>query len=331
VEEAADELKLQQTVVEERPVEIEEEEIVEEAVVIRKKPKKPFEPSVEDLEETEFSLSFKKPHTINEGVEEAATVLKKRPVKPTTLDEAAAELSIKRQEEEYEEGDDVEEFVVSQPRKPKPLQITEEDEEAYTVKKLKRRKQVDIPEYADVENVTFRARSTKTKEDVDQEFNIALDSYAEEEISMSGKIKLKKPIKKTFSEAADEAKIRIIQDYDDGEEPIIEEIRDDEDTIDEVEEPEEYFVEELPPDEVDFKLKPRKQPKPAYSVQDEEEEQFLIGIRHPKRDSVTYDEDSLTFKKKRKVVQQLFNEGKSFFVSNNGNLHTNQNALLLQK
>ncbi|XP_043063754.1 titin isoform X2 [Drosophila ficusphila] len=326
VEEAADELKLQQTVIEERPIEIEEEEIVEEAVVIRKKPKKPFEPTVEDLEETEFSLSFKKPHTINEGVEEAATVLKKRPVRPTTLDEAAAELSIKRQEEEYEEGEDIEEFVVSKGPKPKPLQITEEDEEAYTVKKLKRRKQVDIPEYADVENVTFRARSTKTKEDVDQEFNIALDSYAEEEISMSGKVKLKKPIKKTFSEAADEAKIKIIQDFDDGEEPIIEEIRDDEDTIDEVEEPEEYFVEELPPDEVDFKLKPKKQAKPAYSIQDEEEEQFLIGIRHPKRDSVTYDEDSLTFKKKRKVVQQLFNEdGASLNITKEINVEESDN------
>lgn len=144
---------------------------------------------------------------------------------------------------------------------------------------------------------------------------------------MSGKVKLKKPIKKTFSEAADEAKIKIIQDFDDGEEPIIEEIRDDEDTIDEVEEPEEYFVEELPPDEVDFKLKPKKHPKPAYSVQDEEEEQFLIGIRHPKRDSVTYDEDSLTFKKKRKVVQQLFNEGKSAYVASNGKFCIHQKML----
>ncbi|TDG44139.1 hypothetical protein AWZ03_009416, partial [Drosophila navojoa] len=307
-EEAADELQLTQTVIEERPVEIEEEEVVEEAVVIRRKPKKPFEPTVEDLEETEFSLSFKKPHTVTEGVEEAATVLKKRPVKPQTLDEAGAELSIKRLEEEYEEGDDVEEFVVSQRPKPKQLQITDEEDQEYTIKKLKRRKKVDIPEFTDVENVTFRAKSTKTKEDVDQEFNIALDSYAEEEVSMSGKVKLKKPIKKTYSEATDEARIKILQDYDDGEGPIIEEIHDDEDTIDEVEEPEEYMVEELPPDEVDFKLKPKKQPKPHYSVQDEEEEQFLIGLRHAKRDSITYDEDSLTFKKKRKVVQQLFNE-----------------------
>jgi len=75
------------------------------------------------------------------------------------------------------------------------------------------------------------------------------------------------------------------------------------------------------------KLKPKKHPKPAYSVQDEEEEQFLIGIRHPKRDSVTYDEDSLTFKKKRKVVQQLFNEGKSAYVASNGKFCIHQKML----
>ncbi|XP_017492146.1 PREDICTED: titin-like, partial [Rhagoletis zephyria] len=311
VEEAADELKLTKEVVEERPIEIEEEEIVEEAIVMRRKPKKAFEPTVEEHEEQEFSLSLKKPLQINKDVAEEATVLKKRPSRPMAFDEAGAELSLKR-EEEYEEGEDVEEFVVERGPKPKALQVTEEQDQEYTVKKLKRRKKgVEIPEFTDVENVTFRPKTIKTKEDVDQEFNIALDSYAEEEISMSGKVKLKKPITKTYSEAADEAKVKIFQDYEDDDGPIIEEIRDDssiEDTMYDVEEPEEYQVEELPPDDFAFTIKPKKPAKPRYSIQDEEEEQFLIGLRRPKSDSVTYDEDSFTFKKKRKVIQQIFNE-----------------------
>uniref|UniRef100_A0A0K8VP60 Titin n=2 Tax=Bactrocera latifrons TaxID=174628 RepID=A0A0K8VP60_BACLA len=277
---------------------------------MRRKPRKPFEPTVEEHDEQEFSLSLKKPRRINEGVTEEATVLKKRPSRPMVFDEAGAELSIKRVEE-YEEGEDIEEFIVERGPKPKPLEITEENEQEYTVKKLKRRKKgVEIPEFTDVENVTFRPKTTKTKEDVDQEFNIALDQYAEEEISMSGKVKLKKPITKTYSEAADEVKVKVFEDYDDDEGPIIEEIRDDssiEDTMYDVEEPEEYQVEELPPDDFDFTIKP-KSAKPRYSIQDEEEEQFLIGIRRPKSDSVEYDEDSFTFKKKRKVVQQIFNE-----------------------
>lgn len=132
-------------------------------------------------------------------------------------------------------------------------------------------------------------------------------------MNLAGSIgSIKKPIKKTYSEAEDEHRIKIMQDYDDGQGPIIEEIRDDssmEDTMYDVEEPEEYQIEELPLDDVDFTLKPKHKPKPRYSIQDEEEEQFLIGLRRPKSNSVTYDEDSLTFKKKRKVIQQVFNEG----------------------
>uniref|UniRef100_A0A1A9UCU1 Titin n=1 Tax=Glossina austeni TaxID=7395 RepID=A0A1A9UCU1_GLOAU len=310
IEEDSDELIIKQELIEERVKEVIEEEIIDD-VMVRRKPKKLIEPQLEELEEQEYSLSFKKPHKIVEGVEEAATVHKKRPQREQTMDEAAAELSIRR-EEEYTESEDVEEFIVSKKPRKKTKQVIEEEEQEFVIKKEKPRKQsTDVQEYKGVENVTIHAKRAKVQEDIEQEFKIALDSYAEEEISMSKKIKVKKPIKKTYSEEADEVKIKIVQEIEDDEGPVIEEIHEAssiEDTMYDVEEPDEYHIEELPLDEVDITLRHRKPTKPRYSVQHEDEEDFLIGIGRIKSEAVTYEEDSLTFKKKRKVVEQIYNE-----------------------
>lgn len=308
-------LELQQEVVEERPVEVLEEEIIDEAIIKRPRPKpKPIQPTYEDLPEEEFSFSVSRPkvHKITQGVEGEGSITKKRPIKLTT-DEASAELSIKKLED-YEETSDVEEFVIQQKPKRRPSQYIEEEEQKYTVKKLRRPKKgrTDIPEYTDVENVTFRAKSTKNVEDVDQEFSIALDSYAEEEISMSSKVRLKKERAKTYNEETGEAHIKIVQEYDDDGVPIIEEIYDSEpeNTMDDIDEPEEFDeAEELPHDEVQFKLKPKK-PKKAYTVHDEDEEEFRIGVARKREDSVTYDEESHTIRKKKRKPKKTYDEGK---------------------
>lgn len=100
------------------------------------------------------------------------------------------------------------------PRRPS-VKVTEEIVDEVTLKKkLKpvRKSSVTLPEITEPENVTFRPKSTKTKEDVEQEFNIQLDSYAEEEISMSSKVKLKPHRQPTFNEEADETSIKFYEE-----------------------------------------------------------------------------------------------------------------------
>lgn len=165
--------------------------------------------------------------------------------------------------------------------------------------------------------MTFRPRSTKTKEDVDQEFKIQLDSYAEEEISMSGKVKLKKTKPLTYSEDGDEVNIKVIEKYDDKEGPIVEIIDDDvsaaEDTMYDIDEPEEFSdIEELP-EHVEFKLKPKKA-KPTYVVEDLEEE-FAVGFTHRKKpDAMSYGEDSFTLRTPSRRLPSSYLEGLKYYV-----------------
>lgn len=121
-----------------------------------------------------------------------------------------------------------------------------------------------------METVTFRPRSTKTKEDVEQEFKISLNTYEEEDISMSGKVRLK-PKKRplTYSEETGEETIKIIQEIEDDSGPIIEEI------INESEEEgkEEYSIEELDIDEMNIPLRrKKKKQKVPYTVEEIEED-----------------------------------------------------------
>ncbi|MCP6756450.1 hypothetical protein NL533_32985, partial [Klebsiella pneumoniae] len=58
---------------------------------------------------------------------------------------------------------------------PRKLSFEEHSQEV-TIKKLKKVRKPshpDITEYTEVENVTFRPRSTTTKEDVEQEFKFS--------------------------------------------------------------------------------------------------------------------------------------------------------------
>lgn len=106
-----------------------------------------------------------------------------------------------------------ENFTVT-PRRPSVKKVEELVDEITIKKKLKpvRKSSVTVTEITEPEEVTFRPKVTKTKEDVEQEFNIQLDSYAEEEISMSSKVKLKQQRQPTFTEEADETSIKFYEE-----------------------------------------------------------------------------------------------------------------------
>ncbi|CAH0684241.1 unnamed protein product [Chilo suppressalis] len=118
---------------------------------------------------------------------------------------------------ESDKEDEPEQFTIK-PRRPSVKKTEEVVDEVTIKKKLKpiRKSSITLPEITEPENVTFRPKTTQTKEDVEQEFNIQLDSYAEEEISMSSKVKLKPQRQPTFNEEADEASIKFYTEEDDG-------------------------------------------------------------------------------------------------------------------
>lgn len=287
---------------------------------------------IDDIDDVKIKKKLKKTES-NEETTDSKITLEKPTEQPS--DEVEAKISVKKavkfeesdtaetvkipeiQSEEEKEEEIAAEFTIKKKKEQKP--VVEEHTDEYTIKKLKKRRssQVNIPEYTDVEHITLRPKSTKTKEDIEQEFNIMLDSYAEEEISMSGKIKLKKPKQLTYSEDADEANIKITEEYEDKEGPIIEQIDDDlsgaEDTMYDVDEPDEFSdIEELP-DHVEFKLKTKKA---KYVVEDHDEE-FAVGYTHRKRqDVVSYGEDSFTLRTPSRKLPSSYLEGKVETIDN---------------
>lgn len=302
----------------EAEIDIEEAKPIEHALEEQK-------PDEIDIDDVKIKKKLKKMESSDETTDSKIT-LQKPTEQPS--DEVEGKMSVKKavkfeesdtaetvkiqeiQSEEEKEEEVAAEFTIKKKKEQKP--VVEEHTDEYTIKKLKKRRssQVNIPEYTDVEHITLRPKSTKTKEDIEQEFNIMLDSYAEEEISMSGKIKLKKPKQLTYSEDADEANIKITEEYDDKEGPIIEQIDDDlsgaEDTMYDVDEPDEFSdIEELP-DHVEFKLKK----KAKYVVEDHDEE-FAVGYTHRKRqDVVSYGEDSFTLRTPSRKLPSSYLEGK---------------------
>lgn len=277
-----------------KPIEpvIEDVEVVE-TIKRKKKPKK-----TEEVETAE--ISFKKPSQVKISSEEAEATFVK------TL-EMPEDIAIVEEPEQLPE-----EFVFRRKSKPKVLQF-EEHEDEFTLKKLKKPRKPSLPEHTEPENVTFRPKRTTHMEEVEQEFKIQLDSYQEEEISMSGKVKLKKP-KPVYSEDADEHHIRIIQEVDD-DGPIIEEIIDDdsepEDTMYDVDEPDEFSDKESAPEMPDNVILPlrRRRERRQYKIQDYEEESVSMGLPRRLRKKISsYDEDSLQLKLKKKSHKKKYIE-----------------------
>ncbi|KAK3921146.1 Titin, partial [Frankliniella fusca] len=211
--------------------------------------------------------------------EETVTVRKRDKILPE--DEVSEEVTIKKTvPEKPAEGNELAESVTLKKKTRKQPQV-EEAAEAITIKK-------PLPEQPEeVETVIFKPKTTKKKEDVEQEFKIQLQQYEEEEISMSGKVRLKKPKPMTFGEEAGVGTIQITQEVDDEGGPVIEEVSDDEG---------------LQPEKIreDFEIKLKRKPsEKRYSIQDIEEE-IQVGFRKEKRESVVFEEETLAFKPKPK-------------------------------
>lgn len=68
-------------------------------------------------------------------------------------------------------------------------------------------------ELEEVPNITLTPRSQKTKEDIEQEFKLSLRSYEEEEITVSGKVRLPSKKKKNIVKEAS-AEMTIVREFD---------------------------------------------------------------------------------------------------------------------
>ncbi|KAJ8952456.1 hypothetical protein NQ314_007532 [Rhamnusium bicolor] len=297
-------------------------EEVEETVIKRKKPKKPSEPENEislkepekAKDESEEIVIKEKPANETKDADDELTVKRimpipgepeeetdaifklKQPVGPESPEDTDVDITFKK---EAEPTDDVVEFKVSK-KPPSRKPSVEEHSEEITIKKLRpvrKPSQPEVPEYTEVETVTFRPRSTKTKEDVEQEFKISLDSYAEEEISMSTKVKLKKQKPLTYSEETAEDTVKITQEIEE-EGPVIEEIID-----------EGSDAEELPLDDDEisesFHVAFKRKPSRKYSVFEEDEEE--ISLKKP-IENVDYQEQTITLKPRRKESAPTFDQ-----------------------
>ncbi|KAL3275188.1 hypothetical protein HHI36_019957, partial [Cryptolaemus montrouzieri] len=226
--------------------------------------------------------------------------------KPKRDDDDEEETEITLPTRKLAESEEVHEFTIK--KKPARKPSIEEHSEEITIKKLKKIRKPskpDIPEFTDVTDVTFRPRMTKTKEDVDQEFKISLDSYAEEEISMSGKVRLKKKRPSTYSEEVNQETIRIFKEVED-EGPTIEEI------IDEGSDAEELPYDEDSPENFHVPLK-KKIPR-KYSVFEEDEESVSIGLKK-KPERTNYEGESITLKPKKKPKSTYDQEAASLSIT----------------
>nr|XP_031826010.1 titin-like isoform X2 [Nomia melanderi] len=305
VEEEAAEVTIKKLV----PTEAEE---TPEEVTIKKKKKPEKRPSVtEEIEET--SVTLKKTRAPEKPVEEeevSSDVQLKKKKTPRKIEEVAAdELTIKKVEEiEQPEEEEVHEFTFKRKPPKLPPKLVEEICEDVTLRKLrpKKKPRPDIKEVTEAENVTFRPRSTKTKEDVEQEFKISLNTYEEEDISMSGKVRLK-PKKRpmTYSEETGEETIRILKEIEDDSGPIVEEIIDESDE----EAKDEYSIEELETDELNLPLRRKKKKvvKP-YKVEDIEEGDVMLKLKRDRKYSVEETDESLELKLKSKRRVSTYDE-----------------------
>ncbi|KAG8287915.1 hypothetical protein J6590_027253 [Homalodisca vitripennis] len=266
------------------------EESVAEEFIVRKD--KPIVKEQEEISE-EFVIKPKRPSIIpqvTDDVEEELVIKKKPKPKPQFYEEAAEELTITQEAPTPIEKpliEDTERMVVVLKKSEKPveeaeqititprrrssvrkLSIEEHPEEKITLKQ--RRPSEDVVEEEVVTDVTFKPKITKPKEEIEQEFKISLQTYEEEDISMSGKVRL--PRKKKIQPVSDEASAEI--------------------TI-------QKEVEIEQSQDINFPLR-GKPSVSAYNIEDMEQE-VQLGLRQQQhRASIVYEEETLDIKVKRK-------------------------------
>uniref|UniRef100_A0A1B6F3Y5 Uncharacterized protein n=1 Tax=Cuerna arida TaxID=1464854 RepID=A0A1B6F3Y5_9HEMI len=65
-----------------------------------------------------------------------------------------------------------------------------------------------------VENITFTPRRSKTKQEIEQEFLLSLRSYEQEEITVSGKVRVPSKKRRDSSTQEASAEMTIVREYD---------------------------------------------------------------------------------------------------------------------
>ncbi|TGZ48419.1 hypothetical protein DBV15_02782 [Temnothorax longispinosus] len=329
--EVADKVTIKKPIVEKEM----KEDVIEEVTLKPKSRKKIIK--TEEISEVTIAKPVED-KKVEEIIEASADVLLKEEKRAPIIENVITEELTIRKIEDIEQPEEViEEFTLKRkpPKKaPKPIEEIYED---VTLRKLrpKKKSRLNIKEVTEVENVTFRPRSTKTKEDVEQEFKISLNTYEEEDISMSGKVRLK-PKKRplTYSEETGEETIKIIQEIEDDSGPIIEEI------IDESEEEgkEEYSIEELDIDEMNIPLRrKKKKQKTPYTVEEIEEDDVKLQLKRDRKYSYEEtDAESLALKLKSKRRISTFEEEEaSLSITKEEEIseedHTNQDWWFVKK
>uniref|UniRef100_A0A182QD91 Titin n=1 Tax=Anopheles farauti TaxID=69004 RepID=A0A182QD91_9DIPT len=275
-------------------------EIVDEVTMVKRKPK--AKPSVEEEEEVETKLSLprKKPSIAEPEEAEATFKVARKPSVPQPAEDVEASITITKEREVPAEEDITEHVVVRKQRpRPKPAFRREVlDEEEVRIKKIKKVRQ-PRPVFKDIEpeNVTFQPKRTKHIEDIEQEFKIQLDSYAREEISMSGRVKLPAPY--SYGEETGEAHITIIKQVDEDDEVVYEVIYDDSEQ--DVEEEDRYDDEDT--ENVVIELRRRREKLENLIVHHEEEISLDLTQRNRSQfTTTTHEEESFTLKQPKKVL-----------------------------
>uniref|UniRef100_A0A182P3R5 Titin n=1 Tax=Anopheles epiroticus TaxID=199890 RepID=A0A182P3R5_9DIPT len=285
---------------------------VDEVTMVKRKPK--AKPSVEEEEEVEAKLSLpKKKLSVTEPEEAEATFkMTRKPSVPQQAEDVEASITITKEQEVPAEEEITEHVVVRKQRpRPKPAFRREVlDEEEVRIKKIKKVRQ-PRPVFKDIEpeNVTFRPKRTKHIEDIEQEFKIQLDSYAREEISMSGRVKLPAPY--SYGEETGEAHITIIKQVDEDDEVVYEVIYDDSEQ--DVEE--EYRYEDEDTENVVIELRRRREKLENLIMHHEEEISLDLTQRNRSQfTTTTHEEESFTLKQPKKVLPTYSEETASLKI-----------------
>ncbi|XP_049297366.1 titin-like isoform X6 [Anopheles funestus] len=287
-------------------------ETIDEVTMVKRKPK--AKPSVEEEDEVETKLSLprKKPSIAEPEEAEATFKVARKPSIPQQTEDVEASITITKEEEVPAEEEITEHVVVRKQRpRPKPAFRREVlDEEEVRIKKIKKVRQ-PRPVFKDIEpeNVTFRPKRTKHIEDIEQEFKIQLDSYAREEISMSGRVKLPAPY--SYGEETGEAHITIIKQVDEDDEVVYEVIYDDSEQDME----EEYHYQDEDTENVVIELRRRREKLENLIMHHEEEISFDLTQRNRSQfTTTTHEEESFTLKQPKKVLPTYSEETASLKI-----------------
>ncbi|KFB36534.1 hypothetical protein ZHAS_00003679 [Anopheles sinensis] len=277
-------------------------ETVEEVTMVKRRPKlKPFVDEEEEVE-TKLSLPRKKPSIAEPEEAEATFKMARKPSVVQPAEDVEASLTITQEQEVPAPEEEITEHVVVRKQRPRPKPAFRRevlDEEEVRIKKIKKVRQ-PRPVFKDIEpeNVTFQPKRTKHIEDIEQEFKIQLDSYAREEISMSGRVKLPAPY--SYGEETGEAHITIVKQVDEDDEVVYEVIYDDSEQ--DVEEDYRYEQDE-DTENVVIELRRRREKLENLIMHHEEEISLDLTQRNRSQfTTTTHEEESYTLKQPKKVL-----------------------------